>query len=52
MDGDLLDALTGGDGHLEVIKVTTDPLNFSPIFVFMEASNPSEILKITIYLHP
>ncbi len=29
MDGDLLDALTGGDGHLDVIKVHDHDDNLS-----------------------
>ena len=54
MDGDLLDALTGGDGHLDVIKVHGHDDNLSIElwfnFCFHEVSNPIEILKITIIM--
>ena len=48
MDGDLLDALTGGDGHLDDIKVyvlddKTYPLNYGPLFVCIAASNQEKI---------
>ncbi len=33
---------------MQIDNNTVNPLNFGPIFVFMEASNPNEIFKITI----
>ena len=51
MDGDLLDALTGGDGHLDVIKVHDHVDNLSTElwsnFCFPDSLQSREILKIT-----
>ena len=50
MDGDSLDALTGGDDHLDVIKVHGHDDNLSielgSIFVFLLASNQEKSLKL------
>ena len=52
MDGDLLDAPTGGDGHLDVIKVHDHDDNLSTElwsnFCFPVSLQSREILKITI----
>ena len=51
VDGDLLDALTGGDGHLDVIKVHDHDDNLSTElwsnFCFPDSFQSKEILKIT-----
>ncbi len=56
MDGDLLDALTGGDGHLDVIKVHDHDDNLSTklwFFVFLIASNQEKSLKLqSLCLNP
>ncbi len=52
MDGDLLDAPTGGDDHLDVIKVHDHDNNLSievwSNFCFPVSLQSREILKITI----
>ena len=54
MDGDLLDALTVGDGHLDVIKVHNHHDNLSTElwsnFCFPDSLQSREILKITIIM--
>ena len=51
MDGDLLDAHTGGDGHQDVIKVHDHDDNLSTElwsnFCFPDSLQSREILKIT-----
>ncbi len=51
MDGDLLDDLTGGDGHLDVIKVHDHDDNLSTElwsnFYFPVSLQSREILKLT-----
>ena len=54
MDGDLLDATTDGDGHLDVIKVHDHNDNLSTElwsnFCFPVSLQSIEILKITIIM--
>ena len=54
MDGDPLDALTGGDDHLDVIKVHGHDDNLSIElwfnFCFPVSLQSREILKITIIM--
>ena len=54
MDGDHLNALTGGDGHQDVIKVNDHDDNLSTKlwsnFCFPDSLQSREILKITIIM--